>query len=604
MDAGRLGAPFSEPLGLDVVPSRYFCNAARDRLRGTDVVLEPRALLPWDERLAAVVAGEVDLDALWPDDPHWLPPGWETEHDPVERLRLIAENPVLATLALSVNTVYPLLPHPDAVAYLNTHTMLGATVAGCQADTDILAGDMQLQTVLPGPGTLVDDSRLPDISSILPILNMFSKLSLIKNNQVPFLVILKKGLPLPGSDKQIEEMVCRECENEMFYRTFNYMVFCCVMGTYDWIGECPYDYVTQSWITHFFLFQTRGDMVALYGNPANRNLMLYACTAFLIHSIDLVPTFRDIVYSTYDWDNIITTTREAIVGMRQGLIDARYTNILTSPGPKIFDIIADVLPNHSKTLKDGFKTKKNNVSSIYPNVLNAAEAFLLEGVALGEKGPFPMHGIVDVREDVFLETVSLSQTVGVGINAESFGALPFTARGRITALDILSTLEDGDLSKNEKYMRLGPGDFSVFMAYVLAQRELMRFEHHTLSHRIYARQQRAIRENYQLVSWQPLPREATHLPFCPSCKKFKVFAAWDDHTGMDDVSFMPFTGAMYCVNNENPECCHLLEIPMLGYALTIDRATYMICCYCAKLCHYGNPDMIDSYPWCGYCERS
>lgn len=567
-------------------------------------MLEPRALLPWAERLGAVVAGEMDLDAVWPEDPHWLPPGWVDEHDPVEQLRLIAENPVLATLALSVNSVYPLLPNPDAVAYLNTHTMLGATVVGCRGDADILAGELQLQAVVPGPGTLVDDSRLPDISSILSILNMFSKFSLIKNNQVPFLVILKKGLPLPGSDKQIEEMVCRECENEMFYRTFNYMVFCCVMGTYDWIGDCPYDYLTQSWITHFFLFQTRGDMVALYGNSDNRNLMLYACTAFLIHSIELVPTFRDIVYSTYDWENIIDTTRSAIVAMRQALVDARYTENLTRPGPEIFEIIAGALPNHSKTLKDDFKTKKNSVSSIYPNVCNAAQAFLIEGVAQGESGPFPMPGIVDVREDVFVDTVTLSTTVGVGINAASFDALPLTPRGRLAAHDILATLEDGDLSKNEKYMRLGPGDFSVFMAYVLAQRELMRFEHHTLSDRVQARQERAIRENHQLVSWQPLPRASTHLPFCPSCKKFKVFAAGDEHTGMDDVSFMPFTGAMYCVDNENPECCHLVEIPMLGYALTVDRATHIICCYCAKLCSYGNPDIVDSYPWCGYCQRS
>lgn len=603
MASRRLGAAFYEPLGLDVVPSRYFRNTARDRLRGVDV-LEPGALLPWGERFDAVVGGEVNLDAVWPDDPHWLPPGWEDVAEPIERLRLICKNPILSTLALSINTVYPLLPDPDAVAYLNTHTMLGATVAGCRTDSEIAAGSLQMSSVFPSPGTLVDDSRLPDISSILAILNMFSKFSLIKNNQVPFLVILKKGLPLSGSDKQIEEMVCRECENEMFYRTFNYMIFCCVMGTYDWIGECPYDYITQSWITHFFLFQTRGDMVALYADPANRNLLLYACTAFLIHSIDLVPTFRDLVYANYDWDNIVQTTREAIVAMRQALVDARYTDTLTGPGPKIFHIISEVLPKHSKTLKDDFKTKKNGVSSIYPNVQNAARAFLLEGVARGEKGPFPMDGIVDVRKDIFLNTVALSEEVGVGINAASFAALPLTARGRVTALDILKTLEIGDLSKIDMYMRLGPGDFSVFMAFVLAQRELLRFEHHTLSDRVHARQEQAIRENHQLVSWQPLPRESTHLPFCPSCKSFKVFAAGDDHTGMNDVCFMPFTGAMYCFEKENPECCHLVEIPMLGRALTVDRATYIICCYCAQLCSYGNPDMIDSYPWCGHCVRS
>lgn len=593
--------PFSEPLSLDVVPTRHFRVAARDRLRGA--LSEPLAAAPWPERVAAVAGFRVDLDVLWPADPHWMPVGWADEKDPVERLRLVAENPVLAALALSVNAAYPLLPDPHARAFLNSHTALGAAVGGCRTDAEIAVSALQMQELAPGPSTLVDDSRLPDIVSVLHFLNIFSKLSLIKNNQIPFLDILKKGLPLLGSDKQIEEMVCRECDNEMFYRTFTYMVLCCIMGTYDWIGECPYDFVTQTWITHFFMFRQRASMVGDYADPSNRNLMLYACTAFLIHSIELVPPLEEMVREMYDWDNIVDITREAVVRMRIALVDARYTGRLAGPSPELLRIVADVLPDHSKTLKDSFRTKKSCVSSICPHIRNAARSFSTVGVVGEEPGPAPMDTIAEIHQGHFAHAVTLSQTFGVGITHDSFAAMPFTPRGRATALSILNTLERGEQSTVDMYTRFGPGDFSVFMAYIAAQRELLRFEYHVLPDRVTARQEQAIRKKHLLVEWEPLPREATHLPFCFSCERFKVYPAGEKRTGMWRVSYSPFTGSIYCVNNKNPDCCHLTEIPMLGGAFTVDRATWMICCYCAQLCNYGHPDMLDSYWWCGHCDR-
>jgi hypothetical protein len=579
------------------------CAGDRLRAKHEPGQTDPIAFIPWKLRVRAVRNFDVDLDVLWPDDPHWMPPGWEDVTDPVEQLRLISLNPTLATLCFSVNAAYRLLPDPDAQMFLNSHTMLGAAIAGCGFDDDILMSSIGISEVIPGPNALVDDSRLPDITSTLHILNIFSKLSLIKFNQVPFNDILKKGLPLPGSDKQIEEMVVRECQNEMFFRTFTYMVFCVVMGTYDWIGECPYDYITQCWITHFFMFRKREDMVADYADPRNRNLMLYACTAFLIHSIGQVPPFEKKVRETYEWDNIIETTRQAIIAMREALMNARYTGLLQGPDETIYTIIADALPNHSKTLKDPFRTKKNSVASIFPNIRSAGESFTLTGVVGQETGPADMSGLVEVHQGHFSNTVFLSAEHGVGITAASFDALPLTPRGRVTALDILRTLESGVQSSADMYTRLGPGDFSVFMGYIAGQREVLRFEYHVLSDRVRARQERAIREKYQLVEWQPLPRKATHLPFCFSCENFKVFAAGEDRTGMDDVVFMPFIGSLYCFNHKNPDCCHLTEVPMLGGALTVNRATWMICCYCTQLCNHGHPDMQDSYPWCGYCDR-
>lgn len=579
-----------------------------ERLRG---LIHDAALLPWEQREKAVREGLVAIDSIWPVDAHWLPPTWrearqaidedDVEQDVLLRQTFVRESPTLATLAFSINQVYPLLPHSAAAYYLNNHLMLGGAIIGCSTDMMIQLSQERLEVLYPSPATVVDDSKLPDFTHVLHRIDLFRKLSLKKEHQIPFNNILKKGLPLTGSDKQIDEMVSRECGNEIFYRTFTYMVLCVICGTYDWLereetSETCYDFVVQCWIVHHILYSNRSEMVAVYSESKNRDVMLYACTAAFVAGLETIPPLQDLVYECYDWDSVVSSTRRAICNMRQKLAESYYAGVFTRPG-QLFDIVREHLETHSKVVNDEFRTLKSELSSIVPNVRKAGRDI----VKWFSK--YEMSGLDQVNETLFFRYLSYAQKHGQGIDEDAMNEMDLTERGKVALRDVLQKLDSGDLSDPMMYVRLGPGDYSSFSAFVHAQRELLCFRVHPLCDRVRRRQERAIREMEDVMDWEPLPKASYCLPFCTVCECFKVYTAEHDRRGYKNVVYMPFNNKMYCKISDRPECCHLVMIDMLGKAVTVAKDTWILCCYCTKLCHYGNPDLVDSYWWCGRCER-
>lgn len=492
--------------------------------------------------------------------------------------------------------------YTDATEFLHEHMFLAGMVAGSSSD-DQLPPDMLLRNVLPGPFTLVDESRLPDFAPVLMLLKITSKLSLVEFNKVPLNDILKKGLPLKGQEKEMEIMVKRECKNEVFFRTFLYMVLCFMLGTYEWLGENPYDFDVQTWIANYFCFSKRKTLVDIFVNYSYRDLMLYSCTAFLIESISLVPPFNEMVHSIYDWPEIVKRTKEAFTVMRQALIDAKHTEDLTGPSSTIFQIATNALPQHSRDITDPFKTKKNDLPSILPNIVKQADRIQLSGINCTRKGLFDMTGLSQINSKMFQRVFQLSMRHGVGVSKSTLDGLGFSPRGLRMVYKILESIDAGKSSTPKLYKALGPGDLSRLMAFVTVQKEMLQFDHRPLSNRVAEKQMEAIRRTYQLVEFEPLPKSATHLPFCPSCRKFKHWPVGSSHVGMESSGMNPFTGKLYCINKKKPECALLVDIPMVGYSLTVKKKTWVLCCYCHRLCSYGNPDMIDSYWWCGECER-
>lgn len=565
---------------------------------------EPTAFLPWDQRFDAVKNDTYNEDSLWPEEPTFLPRGWELIPPGIERLRVINDNPILATFTLSINQGSSALKtnFDHATEFLNSHLLMASVVEGCSCDDD-LPSYLQLNNVFPGPNTLIDDSKLPDFSPLLVLLKITSKLTLVEPNKVPINDILKKGLPLKGIDKELEDMIHRECSNEVFYRTFHYIIMCFMLGTYDWLKPFDYDFQVQTWIAAYFTFTKRSDMVKHFTTTKNRDLMLYACTAFLINSISLVPSFSEMVHETYDWDDIKDKTRQAFLLMREELHNSLYTGRLNGPSDLLFVIAAEALPQHSKEVTDTFKTQKNDLPSILPNITTAADRINIAGVGSSGRGPFDLFDLQRLNSNYFKRAFNLSLKHGVGVTKASLDGMEFSPRGLVTVNRILKQLDNGKPSSPKLYRALGPGDLSKFMAFVAVQREMLQFDHKPLSRRVAEKQMAAIRRKYVLYDFEPVPEIATHLPFCPSCKKFKQFPVDHSHQGMAKTGVNPFTGTLYCVHQHRPACCHLVNIPMVGYSLTVCRKTWIRCCYCTEVCRYGNADMQDSYWWCGTCER-
>ena len=556
---------------------------------------------PWDERIAA----GLPEDVVWPDDPHWLPTGWRAVQDPVDQMRLVSENPLLATLAGSVNAAAALLPDPDAVMFLNEHLMLGRRLSGVSRDAELDAGPFELSFVLPGPGTVVDDSRLPDMVPLLHLVDAFSRLNLVTSQQLALVGILKKGFPLNNTQKKVEDMVAAAAENdEIFYRTFVYMLLCFVGATYDWASGCPYDFEVQTWIVAFFMNSTHAELVALFREPFCRPVLIYTCTACLVQVVRHRPAYEKRVRSVYDWAAVEANVLAATHEFRGRLVAARHTRELTGPSVEIVRLVGEVLERHYGGLSDDFRTVKNDVSNVLPTIVTAAEQLELAGVLPdGAPNQLSLSRLGQVPREHWWRTLALVREHGAGIKWSTLSRLGMSGRGEATVMEILERIADGDKSLPEFYTRLGPGDFTRFLAYIAVQRHVFEVDYTALSDRIRDRQERAIRERERLLDWQPLPRWTTHLPFCPTCNKFRVFHARSRYTGFENVTVNPLIGKFYCYNKEKPSCGMLIDVPMLGYALTVERQTWMLCCYCGELCRYGNGNIRDSYWWCGSCAR-
>jgi len=553
-----------------------------------------------------------DIDLLWPENPHWLPGDWRKVTDPLEQLRLISQNPLLATLTLSVNVAHSLLPNPDAKMALNSYTLLGGAIGKFSRDADIDIPQIYLDTLIPGKqgiigtrnNTLIDDSKLPSITMIIHLIDAFSRLNLVNIHKMSSIIkFLKKAFPLNGSDKKTSTMMRTGCKNEIFYRKITYMILCFILGTYDWIEEPQFDFDVQCWIVDFFFKTKRKDMVKFYTDKKNKALILFSCTALILQTASQIPAYLKILESVYNWEELKTVTRNSVKEFRKALIDAKLIGRLTGPSYEIIEIVSEILRENISLRRDSFKSKKNDISNIFPNIISAAKNMHSGGIKKNRYNVMDLSGLSTVNSQIWKRAFSLIQQYGHGINWESFSRLGFTKRGEKCVLRILRDLDAGNPSNVDFYRSLGPGDFSIFLAYIAAQRNANEIHYTSLGKTIAEKQRESLRKIHHKLPWQDLPLNATDLYFCPNCLKFKPYTAKSKQTGIENVGYNPMTGRVYCFDSDKPECCHLLRIHMIGMALTVKRKTWILCCYCGKLCIYGNANIEDSFWWCGYCDR-